>query len=508
MRDPGLARSASADNPGISPRPAGVSRARPASRMAAWTPVPSTSAPAAARQVLDITRAVRGVRRRARRRAAARLRPARDGRHRDPRDRRRVRRRPARRARRPAAGRRPVAAPARLARARPLARDAGARAAVRDRPRARTAGSPSAPGRASAWSTSTSTTPTARSGCRSSPASRRPTPGRTRPRGTRRRTARGPCGSWRRRRSPKSTSSSTKPSGSSSIASMIASSVWKSTRSSSLSSSETQWILAVARPSSSTTGSISSGSVISAQSRSASYGDTSATTYPTLSTVVQPRNGSVCTCSSRWLTTVRWPSFSKKLGGALVVDDAADGRDVALLHRQHDVVLERLVEALDQDVVRRQAGRADAEPGLPDDVLDVVEDRLLLALGVGERLEVALEGALDLAALGLAELAHAGAADEPALVVDDLGHVVEQLDAGAHAGRDQDLLDRRRRCCRGAGRTPRPRRPSRSAAPGRRTRRGRSATARGCPPRAAPSASPSGPGWPGSGAGPSEKCPR
>ena len=42
-----------------------------------------------------------------------------------------IRRRPARRAGRPAAGRRPLAAPARLRRARPLARDAGAGAAVR-----------------------------------------------------------------------------------------------------------------------------------------------------------------------------------------------------------------------------------------------------------------------------------------------------------------------------------------------------------------------------------------
>ena len=51
--------------------------------------------------------------------------------HRDHRDRRRLRRRPPRGPGRPAAGRRPLAAPARLARARPLARDAGARAAVR-----------------------------------------------------------------------------------------------------------------------------------------------------------------------------------------------------------------------------------------------------------------------------------------------------------------------------------------------------------------------------------------
>ena len=54
-----------------------------------------------------------------------------------------------------------------LGRARPLARDARAGAAVRDGAGASAAGCCSGPGRASAWSISTSTTPTARSGCRS-----------------------------------------------------------------------------------------------------------------------------------------------------------------------------------------------------------------------------------------------------------------------------------------------------------------------------------------------------
>ena len=149
----------------------------------------------------------------------------------------------------------------------------------------------------------------------------------------------------------------------------------------------------------------------------------------------------MCTWSSRWLTTVRWPSFSKKAAARSWSDDAADGRDVGLLHREHDVVLQRLVEALDEDVVGRQPGRADAEAGPADDVLDVVEDRLLLAFGVRQGRQVPLERPLHLAALGLAELAHTGAAGEAALVVHHLGRVVEHLDAGAHAGGHEHLVD-------------------------------------------------------------------
>ena len=59
---------------------------------------------------------------------------------------------------------------------------------------------------------------------------------------------------------------------------MIASSVWNSTSVCSLPASETQWILAVAWPSARTSGRISSGSATMSQSRSASYGDSSATT--------------------------------------------------------------------------------------------------------------------------------------------------------------------------------------------------------------------------------------
>ena len=61
-------------------------------------------------------------------------------------------------------------------------------------------------------------------------------------------------------------------------ATTTASSTWKSTRSWSLSSSVAQCTLAVARPSCSTTAAMSSGSVMFPQSRSTSYGETSATT--------------------------------------------------------------------------------------------------------------------------------------------------------------------------------------------------------------------------------------
>src|SRR3954466_7695888 len=59
------------------------------------------------------------------------------------------------------------------------------------------------------------------------------------------------------------------------------------------------------------------------------------------------------------------------------VDHAARRGDVALLHRQHDVVVERLRPALDEQVVGGQAGAADPEAAAPDDVLDVVGDALL-----------------------------------------------------------------------------------------------------------------------------------
>ena len=79
------------------------------------------------------------------------------------------------------------------------------------------------------------------------------------------------------------------------------------------------------------------------------------------------------------------------------VDEPAHGRHVGLLHRQHDVVVERLAVALDQHVVRREAGAADAEAGLPDDVTHVVEQAAVEALGLRDRVQVGLEGLLDLA---------------------------------------------------------------------------------------------------------------
>src|SRR3712207_7113784 len=47
----------------------------------------------------------------------------------------------------------------------------------------------------------------------------------------------------------------------------------------------------------------------------------------------------------------------------------------SLLHRENDVVLERLRAALHEQAVRRQPGRADPEASSAHDVLDRVRDR-------------------------------------------------------------------------------------------------------------------------------------
>ena len=60
--------------------------------------------------------------------------------------------------------------------------------------------------------------------------------------------------------------------------------------------------------------------------------------------------------------------------------------------RQHDVVVERLAVALDEQVVRRQPGAADPEAGLPDHVAQVVEERPVGARRSGIVVEVLLEG--------------------------------------------------------------------------------------------------------------------
>src|SRR5215212_2569778 len=130
---------------------------------------------------------------------------------------------------------------------------------------------------------------------------------------------------------------------------VIASSIWNGTRVWSLSASPTQCTFAVARPSCASTGRMSSGSVSSSQSRSSSYGDSSATRNPV-------------------------PLVLEVLADLRVGDDPARRGHVALLDREDDVVLQRLVVALEQHVVGGEARAADPEPAGADDVLHVVGD--------------------------------------------------------------------------------------------------------------------------------------
>ena len=121
-----------------------------------------------------------------------------------------------------------------------------------------------------------------------------------------------------------------------------------------------------------------------------------------------------------------------------VVDDAARRRHVALLHRQHDVVVERLRAALDEQVVRGQAGAADAEALAPDDVLDVVGDALL-ALRLRDRLEVLAVGLEHRLALVVLEPADAGAVGEAPRVALERGRRLEQVEPRVPARVLQEL---------------------------------------------------------------------
>ena len=125
--------------------------------------------------------------------------------------------------------------------------------------------------------------------------------------GTGRRRSGGPRGPARRTRARSRPGAPTNPASSLSTTATIASSVEKSTRSWLDSSSATECIRATARPRSPTTPASSSGSLTSDQSRSAAYGDTSATSWPTPSSSVKPSHGSACACSARCDSAVRWP---------------------------------------------------------------------------------------------------------------------------------------------------------------------------------------------------------
>ena len=78
----------------------------------------------------------------------------------------------------------------------------------------------------------------------------------------------------------------------------------------------------------------------------------------------------------------------------LVVDVARHRRGLGLLHVDDDVVLQGLGVALEQHVVRRQAGRADADALAQHDVLDRVLRRGEPCRG--QRGQVLLERGLDL----------------------------------------------------------------------------------------------------------------
>ena len=126
----------------------------------------------------------------------------------------------------------------------------------------------------------------------------------------------------------------------------------------------------------------------------------------------------------------------------LGVDEPAHRRHVRLLHGQHHVVVEGLAEALDEHVVRRQPGAADAEPRHPHDVADVVEQRPVDALALGDGLQVGLEGLLDLAPLGLRQVAGLAAVPEHPDPRLEGGHAVEHRGPGGPARLPQQRVHR------------------------------------------------------------------
>ena len=140
------------------------------------------------------------------------------------------------------------------------------------------------------------------------------------------------------------------------------------------------------------------------------------------------------------------------------VDEPAQRGHVGLLHREDDVVVERLAVALDQQAVGGEAGAADPEAGGADGVDEVVEQVAVEALVVGDGVQVALEGRDHPAALGPAEAAHRRAvAEQPRRLVLH-GQGVEQVGPAHGARLHQRLAAPARGCCRGAARSRRRRR--------------------------------------------------
>ena len=113
--------------------------------------------------------------------------------------------------------------------------------------------------------------------------------------------------------------------------------------------------------------------------------------------------------------------------------------DVALLHRQDDVVVECLRAALDEQVVGGQTRAADAEALAPDDVLDLVGDALL-PLRRGDRLEVDLVRLEHGVASVVLKPADAGAVGEPPRVLERRRRV-EQVEPGVRPRELEELLE-------------------------------------------------------------------
>ena len=88
---------------------------------------------------------------------------------------------------------------------------------------------------------------------------------------------------------------------------------------------------------------------------------------------------------------------------------------------------------LDEQVVGGQAGRPDAEPGAPDDVLHLVRDALLPA-SLRDGLEVLLVPGRHELALVVVEPADAVAVEEHALLAIDGRHPGQQVDPAAQPG--------------------------------------------------------------------------
>src|SRR5215217_4630363 len=172
---------------------------------------------------------------------------------------------------------------------------------------------------------------------------------------------------------------------------------------------------------------ISSGSETMDQSRSFSYGESSWTTCPFPRSSHQPSHGSECACSARWETAVRWPWCSKYSCSSPPSTTRLGAGTLPLRHRQHDVIVERLGPALDEQVVGGQPRAADPEAAAADDVLDVVGDALL-ALGLRDRLQVGAVGGEHLLALVVLEPAHPGPVREPPLVARQRGGRLEQVE--------------------------------------------------------------------------------